>query len=137
MRKIIFLIASIFVVLAGCKKKEAIDPDTASQMVIHRNLGLAYLEENKLREAGEEFQKLIKLAPREPLGYANLGLTYLRMRELEPAESWLQQALQQEQDDPEIRLLLAKVYEQTDRENQAIRTLENALKKNPNHLRTL
>jgi tetratricopeptide (TPR) repeat protein len=137
MRKIIFLIASIFIVLIGCKKREAIDPDTAKQMVTHRNLGLAYLEENKQREAAEEFQKLIEIAPREALGYANLGLIYLRMHEHEQAEKWLQQALKQEQDNPEIRLLLAKVYELTDRENQAIRTLENTLKKHPDHVRTL
>ncbi|MGH7456131.1 MAG: tetratricopeptide repeat protein, partial [bacterium] len=126
-----------FVVLAGCKKREAINPDTAKQMVTHRNLGLAYLEENKLREAATEFQSLVEIAPREPLGYANLGLIHLRLHEHEQAEKWLLQALKQEQDNPEIRLLLAKVYELTDRENQAIRTLENTFKKHPNHVRTL
>ncbi|MGH7496012.1 MAG: FG-GAP-like repeat-containing protein [bacterium] len=106
-------------------------------MLTHRNLGLAYLEDNKLREAAAEFQTLVEIAPQEPLGYANLGLACLRMHELEPAEKWLHEALQQEPDHLDICLLLAKVYELTDRENQAIRTLESSLKKHPNHVRTL
>ena len=105
-------------------------------MITHRNLGLAYLEENKLQEAAGEFQALSEIAPEEPLGYANLGLTYLRMHDFEPAEKWLQEALRQEPDHPDIRLLLAKMYELTDRESQALRTLENSLKKHPNHWRT-
>ena len=44
-----------------------------------KTLGLAYLEEFKLDEAEKEFLKFIDLAPKEKMGYANLGLTYLRM----------------------------------------------------------
>jgi len=106
-------------------------------MIIHRNLGLAYLEENKLREAAGEFQKLVDIMPNEPLGHANLGLAYLRMRQLEPAEKWLQEALHLEPDHPDIGLMLAKVYESTEREKEAIHILESSLKKNPTHLRTL
>ena len=39
-----------------------------------RTLGLAYLEEFKLEEAEEQFLRFIELAPKEKLGYANLGL---------------------------------------------------------------
>ncbi len=137
MRKAISLVLGLFVLMGGCEKKAEIDPETAKQMIIHRNLGLAYLEENKLRDAAGEFQTLVEIAPREPLGYANLGLTYLRMGQFEPAEKWLQEAVKLKPDHPDIRLLLAKVYESTERENQAIRTLENTLKKHPNHVRTL
>ncbi|MCH7528442.1 MAG: VCBS repeat-containing protein [Candidatus Marinimicrobia bacterium] len=107
-------------------------------MITHRNLGLAYLEESKLLDARDEFLLLVEIAPREPLGYANLGLTYLRMAGgLGQAEKWLQKALRLEPDHPDIRLLLAQVHELTSRKNQAIHTLENTLKKHPNHVRTL
>jgi len=105
-------------------------------MIIHRNLGLAYLEENKPREAAE-FQTLIELAPREPLGYANPGLTYLRMGQIESAEKWLQEAVKQAPDHPDIALLLAKAYEAAGREREALRALEISLKKNSPHVRTL
>ena len=121
----------------GCEQKTSIDPQTARQMTIHRNLGLAYLEEDNLSAAAAEFQALIEIAPQEPLGYANLGLTYLRRGELEQAEKWLKEALNLEPDHPGMGLLLATVYELTQREKQAIRTLENTLKKHPNHMRTL
>ncbi len=51
----------------------------ARDKITMRTLGLAYLEENKLSEAEAEFLKLTKLAPDEALGFANLGLVYLRM----------------------------------------------------------
>ena len=137
MRKAIFLVWGLLILTGGCEKKAEVDPQTARQMIIHRNLGLAYLEENKLREAAGEFQTLVDIAPQEPLGYANLGLTYFRMGEYEQAEKWLQEALNLEPDHPGIGLLLVKVYEVTHRENQAIRTLENTLKKHPKHMRTL
>jgi tetratricopeptide (TPR) repeat protein len=137
MRKSFLLTGILFVFIMGCEKKPDLDPETAKQMIIHRNLGLAYLEENKLREAAAEFQALIGIAPREALGYANLGLAYLRMHELETAEKWLQEALRREPEHPDISLLLAKVYELTERESQAVRILESALQKHPHHVRTL
>src|SRR5262245_17153932 len=132
-----FLCCWLALAAGGCNNKSDVDPETAQQMITHRNLGLAYLEENKLREAAAEFQLLVKIAPQEPLGYANLGLVHLRLHELQPAEKWLQEGLQHEPDHPDIRLLLAKVYDLTDRESQATRTLEGTLKKHPNHVGTL
>ncbi len=122
----------------GCEKRVEINPETARQMITHRNLGLAYFEEGQFQNAADEFHILIKIAPKEPLGYANLGLTYMRMTgELEQAEKWLQEALKLAPDHPDIGFLLAKVYELTGREQRAISTLENTLKKHPEHVRTL
>ena len=107
-------------------------------MVSHRNLGLAYLEEERYSDAANEFNMLVEIAPKEPLGYANLGLTYMRTSgKLKQSEEWLQKALKLVPNDPDIRLLLAKVYELTNRESQAVTALENTLKKYPDHLRSL
>ena len=42
-----------------------------------RNQGLLFLQRGQLPEAEEQFSRLVDLAPDEPLGHANLGLTYL------------------------------------------------------------
>ena len=55
-----------------------------------RTMGLAYLEENKLEDAEAEFLKLIELAPGEALGYANLGIVYLRMGKYDQSEEQLE-----------------------------------------------
>ena len=98
---------------------------------------MAYLEENKLDEAEKEFLKLIDLAPDEALGYANLGLVYLRKADYEKAEKYLKEAIDVEDKDPGTRLILAKVYEFTDREEQALEVLEENLKLDPENLKTL
>ena len=129
---------TLFALFSGCDNKVVINSETAKQMITHRNLGMAYLEEGQLQDAADEFIKLVEIAPKEPLGYANLGLTYMRKSgELDQSEEWLQKALKLAPDDPDIRLLMAKVYELTNREPQAVSTLENTLKKHPNHIRTL
>lgn len=128
---------ALLLLIAGCKKETEITPEAAQQMLLFRNLGLAYLEEGKLKQAVEEFQKLTALAPEEPLGFANLGLAQLRLGRLEAAELQLQAALELAPAHPEIRLLLAKVYELNDKQEQALRTLEISLEKNPKHVRTL
>ena len=64
----------------GCNPQSK-DTDTAEAMITAETLGLAYLEENQLEDAKAEFMKLIDLDPKEVLGYANLGIVYLRLGE--------------------------------------------------------
>ncbi|MCI0693382.1 FG-GAP-like repeat-containing protein [candidate division KSB1 bacterium] len=121
----------------GCEKKQTGDKRKLTDVISARTLGLAYLEENKLNEAEAEFRKLIDLAPNEALGYANLGLVYLRRGEYAQAEERIKKALQLEPNDPDVRMTSAKVYELTDREDEAIRELEGSLKNTPGHVKTL
>jgi len=138
LKKIIPILFTLFFVNTGCNQNKKIDKGTYKQMVSYHNLGLAYMEEERYSDAANEFIKLVEVAPKEPLGYANLGLTYMRMSgKLDKSEEWLQKALKLVPDDPDIRLLLAKVHELTNRETQAVTTLENTLKKHPDHIRTL
>jgi len=133
-----FLLVLFLFFIIGCERQIVVDQKTFERMVSHRSLGLAYLEEERYSAAAEEFRNLITISPKEPLGYANLGLTYLRMsEEFENAEKYLQKALVIEPDHPEIRFLLAKLYELTDRDLLAINTLEKTLSKHPNHILTL
>ena len=106
-------------------------------MIKARTMGLAYLEEDKLAEAEESFKKLIKLAPEEPLGYANLGLVYLRMGKFGEAEQNFKLALEFEPTDPEIHLNYSELLLLTNKDSSAIDLLEQSLRFNPDHIRTL
>ncbi|MBD3275912.1 MAG: tetratricopeptide repeat protein, partial [Candidatus Marinimicrobia bacterium] len=107
------------------------------EIISHRSLGLAYLEEGELTAAVEEFQQLIETAPKEALGYANLGLTYLRMGEFEQAENQVRAAIKRDNNNPDIRAILALIYEMSNRQQQAIEVLETSLDQNPDHVMSL
>ncbi len=107
------------------------------ELITARTVGLAHLEENKLEDAKAEFTRLTKLAPREALGYANLGLVHLLLGEHDQAERHAKRALTIAPDDPDIRLLLSQVYRETERAAQAREELEASLERTPGHIRSL
>ncbi len=121
----------------GCNQNRDRDNATSEEIITARTLGLAYLEENKLEEARDEFLKVVDLDPKEVLGYANLGIVYLRMGEYREAEDWLQQAIKMDQEDPDVRLILAKVYEMSDQPEKSIVELEKIIKFSPGHVKSL
>src|SRR6058998_1863659 len=59
----------------------------ADSAVTARTWGLAYLQGNQLPQAETEFRKVIAFAPDQALGYADLGLVYLRGGRYREAES--------------------------------------------------
>ena len=112
-----FLLFLFMIINNGCEQEKLVAPDTFSKMVSHRNLGLAYLEEERYTDAINEFTSLVQIAEGEPLGHANLGLTYLRMNgELKNSERALNNSLKLSPNNPDILFLLTNVYELTDRE---------------------
>jgi tetratricopeptide (TPR) repeat protein len=123
--------------LPGCKNGASKKEQQQADLISTRTLGLAYLEEFKLEEAEIEFLKLIKMAPKEKLGYANLGLTYLRMAEYDKAEKQLFKAIKIDPEDPDIRLILSTVYQMKDEQEKAIEQLKEALQYSPGHVKTL
>ncbi len=136
--KITFLlIVALSVTLFNCGGKKMTDKERASAILSSRNLGLAYLEDNKLPEAEAEFKKLIDLDPKESMGYANLGVVYLRMGKMEEAEKQIQQGLDLDPDNADIMLILATVYDMSNREDDAVSELQAILKKNPGYVKAL
>src|SRR5881397_2262838 len=109
----------------------------AATILTARTLGLAYLEENRLEDAAAEFTKLIRLAPDEPSGYANLGVVYLRLDRSQEAAREIDRAVALAPEDPDIRLLQSTAQRLTGRPDEARRTLEAALQTTPTHLKTL
>ena len=86
------------------------------------------------------WSKYIKIekAPKEPLGYANLGLTYMRMDgELKQSEKWINSALNLVPKNPDIRFLLAKIYEMTNRRKKALNIILDVVGDHSNHVPSL
>ena len=122
----------------SCEEKKAVvDKQTYWDIIQVRTMGLAYLEENKLPEAEAEFHRLVELVPDRALGYANLGLVYLRMENYPEAETQLLKAIEKDPGDPDIRLLLVKVFELSGKRDSAIEELLKSIELSPDHLKSL
>ncbi|HLZ45537.1 MAG TPA: FG-GAP-like repeat-containing protein [Gemmatimonadales bacterium] len=104
---------------AACREK----PIDQGALITARTVGLEDLQRGRLQEAEEEFRKVIAIAPRDPLGYANLGLTYLREARYGEAESQLDRARRLDPANADIALTTAKLYQVTGRGEQAHRLL--------------
>ena len=109
-----------------------------NKLISHRNLGLGYLEEERYSDGAKEFLSFIAIAPKEASGYANLGWIYLQSPgKLDSAEIMLKHAMELSPYNPDIAFLVAKMYELTNRQNDAIEVLQNTLKQSPEHVLTL
>lgn len=100
-------------------------------------MGLAFLEENKLEEAEQEFLKLTSLVPEEAIGYANLGLVYLRMGRYVDAETSFLAASELTPLDPDIRLNLATVYKYQNENKKFLEELHKAIEADPGHIQSI
>ena len=92
--KVLMLIVFCSIILQSCRNSAEDKKQEAIELMTAQTLGLAYMEEFKLDEAEIEFLKYIKLASKEKLGYANLGLVYLRMGQYKDAEKQLSKAIE-------------------------------------------
>ena len=109
-----------------------------NKLISHRNLGLGYLEEERYSDGAKEFLSFIAIAPKEASGYANLGWIYLQSPgKLDSAEIMLIHAMELSPYNPDIAFLVAKMYELTNRQNDAIEVLQNTIKQFPEHVLTL
>jgi tetratricopeptide (TPR) repeat protein len=70
-----------------------------------RNVGLAALEEGNLAEAARRFERVRRLAPSDPLGWANGAVAAMRARDLATAEKLLAEALRLSGSDARILAL--------------------------------
>src|SRR5206468_681955 len=82
------LVIVVLLSAVACREK----PIDQGALITARTIGLDDLQRGRLAEAEQEFRTVIALAPRDPLGYANLGLTYLRAGRYAEAESQLDRA---------------------------------------------
>ena len=96
-----------------------------------KNLGVAYLEQEQPAEAAAAFRRVVALAPEEPLGYANLGLSFVRAGQADSALVWLQRARDQAPGNVEVLVLTAEVYLWAGDASSAGRVARQALEVDP------
>lgn len=128
-----WFVASALFAAAGCGG----DTPAASprEIITTRTLGLAYLDENRLDEAAQEFEKLARMAPEEASGHANLGLVRMRQGRFDAAERAVRRALELAPGDPDVRLLMAALLTETGRAAEARGQLDAIINGTPDHLK--
>ncbi|MBD1259026.1 VCBS repeat-containing protein [Maribacter polysiphoniae] len=133
----LFLSLLSMTTFVGCKESAEEKKQKAIELISTQTMGLAFLEAFKLEEAETTFLKYIELAPDKKMGYANLGLVYLRMGKYDEAKEQLAKAIDIDGEDADINLILATVYQMNDEKDKAIAVLTNSLGFAPDHAKTL
>lgn len=137
MRRVVPVAGLGLLVLVACGEPEPEAESTATEILVARTSGLTFLQRDELEAARREFERLIELAPGEAIGHTNLALVHLKAGDLAEAERAVLRALEIEPTDPDIRLILAKIYEQDGRTEEARGALEETALQHPEHARTL
>src|SRR5688572_13981929 len=130
--RFVFLGAALTATI-GCRRERP----PVEELYTTRTLGLSYLQRNQLPEAEAEFKKLIRLAPDDAAGHADLGLTYMQAGRYAEAEAQLRRARRLDPGNVEIGLALAKLYSLTRRQPDARTTLEQLRRDTANSARVL
>jgi tetratricopeptide (TPR) repeat protein len=89
--------------------------------------GLAALEVGLLDDARQQFTSATRLVPREPASWANLGLTQMRLGELDAAAEPIQRALSLAPDNSDLVLLAARMETARGRLDEGIAGLRRAV----------
>ena len=100
----------------------------------HQNLGLAYLEESQPKKAAEEFRVLIDLLPDEAIGYGNLAVTHLRLKNSEEAEAWVKRGLEVQPMDSQLHFILSEIYQWQGKSEESVAEMNEAVKLDPEDL---
>ncbi len=123
----------LFVSISGANAQETAD-ETISAAIRHQNLGLAYLEESQPYQAIEQFQELVNLAPDESIGYGNLAVAHLRLKQREEAEAWVKRGLEVEPMDSQLHFISAEIYQSQGKTAEAIAAIQEAIRLAPDDL---
>lgn len=124
-------------VLPGCRADREHAAERRAEAVLAHSTALGFLGRDQLPEAETEFKKVVALAPHDPNGYANLGLTYLRAGRYDEAERELDHARRLAPDRADIALTIARLYSVTGRVAQARELLEGVPRGGPEDARVL
>src|SRR5262249_42456066 len=95
------------------------------------------LQRDRLPEAEQQFKKVMALAPKDPFGYANLKLTFMRAGRYKEAEDQLRRAAKLDPTNVDIGLMTARLYSLTNRRDDARATLETIKQREPRNPRVL
>ena len=114
---------------------QEIDIDsTIKQAIRHQNLGLAFLEESQPSKAIPAFTELVKLLPDEAIGYGNLAVAHLRLRQNDIAEEWIKRGIDAVPMDSQLHFILSEVYQVKGESAKAIEAIKEAVDLSPEEL---
>src|SRR5437867_958470 len=102
-------LCGVGLLLLGCRGAAPRGDEQArsDSAVMARTWGLAYLQQHQLPRAEAEFRKVVALAPDQALGYANLGLVYLREGRYRDADALREVERVRHRDSTDLRALYA------------------------------
>jgi len=106
-------------------------PADAAALQSARNVGLAALEEGNAVEASKRFETIRRLAPRDPLGFADGAVVAMRAKDLATAGTLLSQALALSPGDARLLALDAARRELAGDRTGAIAAYEKAAAASP------
>jgi tetratricopeptide (TPR) repeat protein len=123
------LIAMIAVGAVVWQRRQVPEPGTETYEQTTRAFyhGLAALEVGLLDDARQQFTSATMLVPREPASWANLGLTQMRLGELDAAAEPIQRALSLAPDNSDLVLLAARMETARGRLDEGIAGLRRAV----------
>jgi len=132
-------VAIVVAVIAGVlvRRSRSISPDSRVYAEVSRAFyhGYAALQVGLLDDAKTQFGKATEVVPNEPAGWANLGLTELRLGELDPAAQAIDKAAQLAPSNGDIALLQGQLETGRGRPDEAIARFKRAVDLNPTGLR--
>ena len=99
-----------------------------------QNMGLAYLEESQPLKAVTQFENLIQLLPGEAIGYANLAVAYLRLRQVDAAEKVIQRGIATVPLNSQLHFIYSEICHFQGKSDQAVTKLKEALRLKPDDL---
>ena len=130
------LAGAVFFVLRGRGPSlPAPGSDAYEQMTRAFYWGLSALEVGLLDDARQQFTKATTIVPAEPAAWANLGLTQLRLGELEAAAAPVERALALAPNNGDVVLLAARMEAARGRLDEAVVRLRRAVDLDPDGLR--
>ncbi len=96
------------------------------------------IQENKPAEALKLIDASVtKKSPFRPRVKTNVGHIWLLIKQYKKSEVALEEALKEDPDYAPAKHLLARLYSETDRKNEAIKVLEDMAENSPNNITTL
>ncbi len=104
-------------------KALALGPDSVLAMT---NMGNYYAKRKQPRRAQEWFARAVRADPQSPFAHIGLGIQSVRLEQMDKAVEHLMRAVALKPDFVEAHLLLAALYEQAGRKNDARKHAELA-----------
>ncbi len=97
------------------------------------NSGVRKLQNNQIKEAIKDFETAVKIDPKDPNAYKNLGYAYVKTNQDEKAIEAYSKALKYDSTDTKTMLTLGLEYQRMKKYDKAVEMFKRILKHEPNN----